>query len=203
MSFEQFHPKAPLEGSLSKLVRILPAWSEKIIYRHTVSNLVDLDAGVVDSAKLATILVWKKNVAIPTRFKLVFADRFENAETGQIDNWASCVYNPDTDELGFAMETIAERMKIVPDDAENMFLLAAHETTHRVQFHRGEEPVPNRTLSLQEYANNRHEIEAWLEALDAFKGRYPNATGDTTINGKAYTIPDSSTYSNLVKNRLK
>ncbi len=55
-------------------------------------------------------------------------------------------------------------------------------------------PPSSADLSPEQYRDEPHEVEAWEEAFDLFKGLRPGARGTVKIEGRAYTMPETSSY---------
>lgn len=161
--------------------------------KHKVRRLVDVPDEVVSAAQEAATLVWERNIGTPTVMRYTFASRITDRKTGE-DTGIAAQYNPGRrDSFTFALERIEEQ-PVPLSFPEKTFLSAAHEVTHKVQAARGETLRPTPTPPDEEYDNDPHEIEAWDEALHAFKFRYPNASGSISVGPNTFHVPDRSRY---------
>lgn len=163
-------------------------------HEFNVRNLANVDDKIIHAAQKAAVLVWNKHIGQPTKFNFIFCNHLVNPSTNAVNDQRSAAYDPETDELKFAMDTIAKRVHFTLSADATMIILSAHETTHKVQITRGDNVTPSGSLSEQEYRDNEHEDEAWQESVDVFKKVYPNANGEVTPNGKIYRIPEQTSY---------
>lgn len=164
-------------------------------HEFNVQGLVEVKPEVVQAAKKAITMVWDKHVSQPESFKVIFCKFIFDPKTGE-DTGASCSYDPDIDTFIFALDTIDKRMKFGLPDGERMVILAAHEATHKWQIHRGDKIRPSpKTPEMDElYYDDKHEAEAWDEAVNVFKALYPNSSGSFANGKKRYQIPEKSKY---------
>jgi hypothetical protein len=104
-------------------------------------------------------------------------------------------YDPDIDTFRIALDRVREQ-EVTLELPDKMFLYAAHEATHKVQFAHGENPRPSpQSPELDDvYDNDPHEREAWIEAMHAFKKKYPNANGSIVSGPNTFHIPPVSRY---------
>lgn len=138
-------------------------------------ELIPVDERVKTFIETVISMVWNKHVGKPTFFNVIYASRITDPKTGQPINWSS-EYDSNNDSFKFALDTIPERIRIGLQLSETCFIVAAHEAVHKVQLYRGDELKPspkNITSKSHDYFDDRHETEAWREALDAFKKVFP------------------------------
>ena len=121
--------------------------------------------------------VWNHNVNKPTTCNFVFWDRYvHNHPEGTL--MAGYNYENDTFNVALNSPALEEFEKNgIPKHAA-MFIRAAHEATHRVQFkHRGETPAKQHKMSLTQYLDDPQEREAWDESLHALASAYGRLPG--------------------------
>jgi hypothetical protein len=162
--------------------------------KFNIVNLVEAPPDIINAAQTAISMVWKKNVGEPADVLLFFAERIVD-ETGQDTGWSSAC-SANSKKIQFALDTMRERLKFGMGDFVTMLMAAAHEAMHMVQIHRGDPPQPSpkgNTMN-KHYRNDRHEIEAWEEAMHVIKKLYPQASGAPEINGRLYEVPKVSKY---------
>lgn len=161
-------------------------------------ELARVEEPVKKSIEKAISMVWDRHVGEPASFKVIYVTRITDLKTGKPTS-RSAKYDPDTDTFIFARDTIPEKIKIGLPPAQTYFIVAAHEATHKVQLNRGDELKPsprNVTPESHDYFDDKHEAEAWREALDAFKKAFPTVSGGLTlvIEGRRYEMPEKSSY---------
>lgn len=169
---------------------------------YEITKLVETPREVIDAAKEATAMIWNHHIGKPTVMRLVFASKLVKTESfprrflrRTQDKGLKAAYSHNTDTIQFSLTTITdrERVKVPLSDADKVFIFAAHEAMHKVQFARGD------TLQIHEeltdlYDTDSHEEEAWIEALQAFKKKYPYARGGWQSGDRTFYIPEMSKY---------
>lgn len=159
-----------------------------------VENLVGVDQSVIDYSTWAAAKVWGRNVGQPTTFRLLFCYYISDGN-GKITDRAG-EYDPDLDAIKIAVRSDSFnvfRANGLSEEATAL-LITAHETAHRWQFKRGDDPAPSNHLDPDQYESDRFEQEAWREALYVFKEAFPNASGGFKIGKRNYTVPEESKY---------
>lgn len=165
-------------------------------FRNTfeVINMAKVSTEVVESAKKAVSMVWDKNVNNSTKLNLVFCTHLTDSYGKDID--LAGQYDPASDKIILAVdsESYNSIKGVGLDDKAAAVLMSAHETMHKVQFHRGEVLKPSELDKPDKYINDIHEQEAWNEALHVFKKLYPKSRGGFTLFGHRFEIPEQSKY---------
>ena len=166
-------------------------------FRFNIDARVTPQPSVEPEAMRAIALVWRKYFNRPEAFNVIFASRLVAPGT-DIDTGLSAQYDPDSDELRFALDTMMERFQLGLPMHHTMIITAAHETKHKVQFALGQNPTHHLSFTSPEnYFDDPHEVDATNEALDLFKGIFPNASGGFNWGHRRFEIPTQSTYKDI------
>jgi hypothetical protein len=121
---------------------------------------------IIETAKVATAMVWHKLVGVPERFTIIFCGDLTETDSAGNENCVAACYSM-TEDITYMSITAMYRESRLHEDPYDLwtFLPLAHETVHKVQCYRGDPPPAYRKNT--DYMNCRHEREAWGEALGA------------------------------------
>ena len=168
----------------------LTDWHYRSEHLRSSTFLQEEDREIAEAIATAFAAIWKKHVGTETQAKVKLVVAFTDAAGNLLHNHLGG-YDPETDEVSMNFFAIKIEIRGLTDE-QKIFLVSAHEFTHRVQAARGEKLTPS--LADPNYDSNPHEQEAWRESLDLLKAAFPDLTGSFTLGGVRYDIPESSTY---------